>query len=238
MQTSVRHAELHRQHLNLPPELESSSLLPWAGISTIMDQLGLGAGSVLLDLACGRGGYGLEVARRTGAQLIGVDFSTVALARARELAASFGLGGRAEFRPGDLADTGLAAASVDAVMCIDAVQFAEPPNAATRECRRVLRPGGRAVLSCWEPLDRTDDRIPPRLRRMDLYQDLTSAGFTQVRVSSMPEWRAAERTLWEAALAEDPGDDRALVSMQREATRVLSTFDVMQRILATGVAAA
>jgi cyclopropane fatty-acyl-phospholipid synthase-like methyltransferase len=38
---------------------------------------------LLLDLACGRGGYGIEVARRAGARLLSVDFSSVALEQAR-----------------------------------------------------------------------------------------------------------------------------------------------------------
>ncbi len=40
-------------------------------------------GDAVLDLACGRGGYGMEIARRTGARLIGIDFSTAALEAAR-----------------------------------------------------------------------------------------------------------------------------------------------------------
>ena len=44
----------------------------------------------------------------------------------------------------------------DAVLCVDAIQFAEEPDAAYRELKRVLAPGGRAVLTCWEAGDRED----------------------------------------------------------------------------------
>ena len=41
--------------------------------------LRLPPGGLLADIACGRGGYSIENARRAGARLLGVDFSVVAL---------------------------------------------------------------------------------------------------------------------------------------------------------------
>jgi tRNA G10 N-methylase Trm11 len=60
--------------LGLPPQLQSASLLPWQGIAAVTAALRLPRGGLLLDPACGPGGYGIEVARRTGARLLGVDF--------------------------------------------------------------------------------------------------------------------------------------------------------------------
>jgi ribosomal protein L11 methylase PrmA len=70
--------------------LTSDSLLPWEGIAEITEALRLKAGDTLLDLACGRGVYGLEIARQTNARLIGVDFAESAVQAARALAASRG----------------------------------------------------------------------------------------------------------------------------------------------------
>ena len=56
--------EIQQRHLGLPPRLLSTSLLTWDGLAEVVDRLRLGAGDTLVDLACGRGGYGLEVARR------------------------------------------------------------------------------------------------------------------------------------------------------------------------------
>ena len=72
MAVSPTHQDVAIQTLGLPPELESTSLLSWDGIADVTDALGVGPDDVLVDLACGRGGYGLEIARRTGAELIGV----------------------------------------------------------------------------------------------------------------------------------------------------------------------
>ena len=116
--------EIEQRHLGLPPHLLSTSLLGWEGIGEVARALRLSPGDILLDLACGRGGYGLEIAARTGARLVGVDFSAEAVRQARRSARR--LGRRADFRMGDLAAPGLGVGSVDAVLCVDAIQFAEP----------------------------------------------------------------------------------------------------------------
>ncbi|MFJ1761501.1 SAM-dependent methyltransferase [Amycolatopsis sp. NPDC088138] len=225
--------ELVRRMLGLPPDLQSTSLLGGAGLDEVVTALGLRAGQVLLDLACGRGGYGLEIARRSGCRVAGVDFSAVAIEQARRRAQELGLADRADFRVGQLTGTGLGTASVDAVLVVDSLQFAEPALDALRECRRVLLPGGRMVVTCWEALDATDERLAPRMRHLDLLGQLPHAGFVDVEVTGKPAWRQAERALWQEALAVDAGDDPAVRSMQDEARRVLATFDGLRRVLAT-----
>jgi SAM-dependent methyltransferase len=225
--------EIVQRHLGLPPALLSSSLLGWEGIGEVIPALRLRANSTLLDLACGRGGYGLEVAARTGAALIGVDFSAEAVRQAREHARR--LGRAAEFREGDLSATGLDSGSVDGVLCVDAVQFARRPAVVYAELLRVLASGGRAVLTSWETAS-ADERIPERLRLVDLHGGLTAAGFVNVEVLERPEWRERERAMWEEAAALDPGDDPALQSLHDEGGRVLPTFDLMRRVMATATA--
>jgi len=122
---------------------------------------------MLLDLACGRGAYGLLITWQAGTSLIGVDFSARALTQAREQAVRMGVS-NASFRIGELTATGLPDASIDAVLCTDAIQFPDEPASACEEIRRVLKPGGRAALTCWEPLDRNDERLSPRIRRANL----------------------------------------------------------------------
>jgi ubiquinone/menaquinone biosynthesis C-methylase UbiE len=195
--------------------------------------LGLGAAQVLLDLACGRGGYGLEIVRRSGSRVVGVDFSAVAIGQARHRAQVLGLADRAEFRVGELTGTGLSTASVDAAIVVDAIQFAESKPDALRECHRVLRPGGRIVITCWEALDATDERVPARVRQLDLVRQLPLAGFVDVEVTDKPAWRTTEHALWQEALAIEAGDDLAMRSMQDEARLVLAAFDGLRRVLAT-----
>lgn len=228
MRNSPQKDEIEQRHLGLPAHVLSTSLLTWDGIAEVTAALDLSPGDVLLDLACGRGGYGLEVAARTGARHLGLDFSAEAVRQAAEYAAQ--LGRDADFRVGDLADTGLDDHSVDAVMVIDSIQFAPDPSAAYAEIRRVLRPGGRVVLTGWEPRDRSDEHLSERLRTADLAAGLTAAGFTAVQVEERPDWRAVERTMWEEAAALDPGDDAALVSFHEEGVRSLATWDAIRRV--------
>ena len=78
--------EIQQRHLGLPPSLLSTSLLSWEGIAEVTEALQLPPGGTLLDVACGRGGYGLEIAARIGALLVGVDFSAEAVRQARQQA--------------------------------------------------------------------------------------------------------------------------------------------------------
>lgn len=226
--------EIQQRHLGLPPHLLSTSLLGWEGIAEAVTALRLSRGATLVDLACGRGGYGLEIASRTGARLIGVDFSAEAVHQATERARR--LGAAAEFRVGDLASTGLAAGAADGVLCVDAIQFAPEPPAAYAEIRRLLAPGGRAVLTCWEPREPGDERLPDRLRRVDLAAGLTAAGFGEVEARDRPAWRDRERAMWAEAAALDPGDDPALISFHNEALRSPVVIERTRRVMATATA--
>lgn len=224
-----------KRHLGHPPELWSTSLLPLDGVREVAEVLALGPGRRLLDLACGTGGFGLWIARETGCDLVGVDFSETALARAREaVPEDFGeqVAARAEFRDGDLVSTGLPDASVDAVMVIDSIQFADG-TAVTAECSRVLRPGGRIALTSWEPVDRGDEVLSERIRAVDLAGSLRAAGFTDVRAVERPQWLAAERAYWEQVVTLDPATHPGVASAVSEGRTTLANWGRLRRAFAT-----
>jgi presenilin-like A22 family membrane protease len=77
-----------------------------------------------------------------------VDFSAEAVRQACEH--TWRLGRTAGLPPGNLAATGLGDGSVDAVLCVDAIQFSQQPDAAYCELPQVLGSDGRAVLTCLE----------------------------------------------------------------------------------------
>jgi SAM-dependent methyltransferase len=227
--------ELVHQHLGLPPEVGSASSLSFEGLVAVRDLLALSAHDVLLDLACGRGGYGLWLARESGARLVGVDVSPVALEQARQRVAAFGLSSQqAEFGVGNLEAVGLPDASVDAVVCVDSIQFAGDITRAAAEMCRVLRPGGKVAVTCWEAVDRADERVPQRMRGIDLNRQLRAGGLVEVTVEEHPDWTVAEENMWKAAVATDPGGDAALQSLKDEGERVLPLAGLIRRILATG----
>ena len=231
---SPRVMEIQNRHLGLPPDA-LAGVVAVEGVDEIAAELRLEPGDVLLDLACGRGWYGLEVAARTGARLIGVDFSGEAVRQAREQAALRG-NDNAEFRTGDLTASGLPDRSVNAVLCTDSIQFPEKPAAAYGELRRVLVPGGRVVLTGWEPVQPIDERLSPRMRRVDFAAGLRAAGFTQIEVRDRPRWRERELAIWREAAALDPGDDPALVSFRDEAVRSVETSGALRRVIGSATA--
>jgi SAM-dependent methyltransferase len=223
-------AEIMNRHTGFPPGT-LAGVVPAEAIPELAEALRLKPGSTLLDLACGRGAYGLLVARQAGTLLIGMDFAAQALSEARDQAARMGVS-NASFRVGELTATGLPDASVEAVLCTDAIQFPDEPAIAYKEIRRVLKPGGRVALTCWEPLDYADERLSPRLRRANLAVGLRQAGFTDVEVRERPSWLACEHAMWEEAAALDPGDDPALRSFHEEAVRSLEWGVLLRRVLA------
>ena len=212
----------------------SSSLLPWDGIADVVELLRLPVPATLLDLGCGRGGYGLEVAARTGASLIGVDFSVEAIRQAEQHAEL--LGRDARFVVADIAVTGLPTASVDGVMCIDAIHIVAEPATVFAEFRRVLRSGGRAVVSNWEARDRDNASLPEWVRRVDCAGWFAAAGFTDIAVVERPQWEQKEQALFAEAAILDPAGDDAIASLRDEAIEELPHVPLTRRVLASATA--
>ena len=223
-------SEIMNRHMGFPPDTRAGVVAAEA-VPELTKELRLRPGNTLLDLACGRGAYGLLIAKQAGTSLIGVDFSVQALAEAREQAARLGMR-NASFRSGELTATGLPDASVEAVLCTDAIQFPDEPAVAYDEIRRVLMPGGRVALTCWEPFDRADERLSPRIRRANLAGGLSHAGFTDIEVRDRPSWLAREHAMWEEAVTLDPGDDPALRSFYEEGVKSLQWAALLRRVLA------
>ena len=151
--TSPTLRAIWREHvtgLDYPEEYAHISFLPLATLRALTEGLAIGPNDLLVDLACGAGGPGLWAAKHTGAKLIGRDLSPVAVQRAAERVAGLGLEGRAEFAQGTFESTGLPAGSADAVMTVDALQYAPDKTAAIAEVSRILRPGGRFAFVAFE----------------------------------------------------------------------------------------
>lgn len=234
--TSAAREELVQRHLGLPPVRLVTGLVPWSGLDAVTAALRLAPYDVLLDLGCGRGGYGLEIASRTRARLVGVDFSEEAVRQA--VANAEAEGAEADFRVGDLGATGLDDASVDAVVCLDSVQFSSHEDATCLEVRRVLRPGGRVVMTHWEARERGDQEVTLALRTLDVALALRKAGFTDVEREVCDDWSQVERGLWEEAVSLDTGGDANLEGLAEEGRRVLDGFDRVERVMVSASAPA
>lgn len=108
----------------------------------------ISAGQDVIDLACGTGNAALRAAA-LGARAVGVDASQRLLEVARGRARDQGV--EVDFREGDLLSLPLADCGADIVLSVFGVIFVSDPARALREIQRVLRPGGRVLLSAWIP---------------------------------------------------------------------------------------
>jgi ubiquinone/menaquinone biosynthesis C-methylase UbiE len=130
-----------------PAEVDPFSSCSWWLLGQLVAGLRPRPGGRLVDLGCGRGGPGLWLARALSVDLIGVDFSPVAVRLAAARAAAFVPAGRARFHQATFERTDLPDACADAVVSVDALPFAEDRAAALREVRRILVPGGRLAFT-------------------------------------------------------------------------------------------
>jgi SAM-dependent methyltransferase len=112
-------------------------------------------GHRVLELAAGPGETGFLAAEliKPGGTLICSDQVEGMLQVARSRAAELGLD-NVEFKAIDAEWIDLELASVDGVLCRWGYMLMADPQAALRETRRVLRPGGRVALAAWDRRDR------------------------------------------------------------------------------------
>jgi demethylmenaquinone methyltransferase/2-methoxy-6-polyprenyl-1,4-benzoquinol methylase len=102
------------------------------------------AGARLLDLCCGTGDLGFLAEETRGARVEGVDFTLPMLAVARRRRQDSR--SRASFTQGDALALPFPDARFDVITVGYGLRNIADPQAALREMRRVLAPGGRAVI--------------------------------------------------------------------------------------------
>jgi ubiquinone/menaquinone biosynthesis C-methylase UbiE len=102
------------------------------------------AGSKVLEVAPGPGYFAIELAKLGGYEVTGLDISATFVEIARANAEKAGV--RVDFRRGNASAMPFADEAFDFLLCRAAFKNFSEPVKALREMRRVLRPGGRAVI--------------------------------------------------------------------------------------------
>lgn len=122
-----------------------------------MDHAAIQPGEQILDIGCGSGETTLELARRVGptGSAVGVDISRLLLESASDLARE-SQAPNVSFEEGDAQTYAFALGNTDLVFSRFGVMFFENPDAAFRNLKAALRPGGRLTFVCWRSLPESE----------------------------------------------------------------------------------
>lgn len=123
---------------------------PWSNI--LLRHVNLQLGERVLDIACGTGIVARQAAPWVGAtgHVTAVDMNPAMLAVARHVPLPAGLA--IQWQQGNAIDLSFADGSFDVTFCQHGLQSIPDRAAALREMRRVLAPGGRALVMVLQAL--------------------------------------------------------------------------------------
>lgn len=101
----------------------------------------------ILDVGCGYGETAFHLAREVGCEVVGINISAKELDLAHERTPDSGVADKVSFEYGDFHDLPFGDATFDVVWSQEAFLHGVDKIQILQECHRVLKPGGRVVIS-------------------------------------------------------------------------------------------
>lgn len=153
----------------------------------------------ILDAGCGVGGASLYIAKKCSADLVGVSIVNEQVEEARRNAIKAKLDKNVKFLVRDYANTGFASNTFDVVFGMESICYAVSKEAFLKEAYRLLKPGGKLVITDGYRRRETTDKVEKQLMKdfcagWSLYdlvgvdqmtEDIKSSGFKKIVVEDM-----------------------------------------------------
>ena len=197
---------------------------PWAEV--LLAHANLQAGEAVLDVACGTGAVTRQAARQVGAsgQVIALDLNPAMLEVARSVPVA--QGAAVTWVQGSAQSLPFPDGTFDVVLCQHGLPFFPDRPGALAEMRRVLKPGGRLMITVWQSLEHNS-----------MFQALNAAA---LRLVGLPVYSApfvlGEPGLLESLLTE-AGFGRVDVSEETREIRFATPDNFVARNLQASAAA-
>ena len=176
------------------------------------------AGLDVLDIAAGEG-YGSALLAQTAASVVGVELDPASVAHAQ---ASYH-GGNLRYLQGDARRIPLPNASVDAAVSFETIEHFVEQEDFLAEIRRVLRPGGRFIVSsperdAYSPPGKTANPFHARELSRAEFVGLLRGQFAHVAL-------LGQRMVTGSALVAEPGSRLPTLVFERRGTNAFEQSD-------------
>jgi len=153
----------------------------------LVSRVEAGPGDTVLDVATGTAAVAIELARRTGCSVVGLDQSPEMLAAGRERVERAGLGERIRLVEGRAEALPFEDASFDALTFTYIYRYVDDAATTLRELARVVRPGGSVAA--------LEFGVPPHPVARALWELYVRIGLPLAGRAISPGWHEVGRFL-------------------------------------------
>jgi len=182
-------------------------------IEALLEWGKVGGAERVLDAGCGVGGSARYLARRFGAEVLGLTLSKVQLEHARRLTAAAGMSENVTFAARDLMTIGAPDGDFDLIWSLESAEHVGDKRQMLQRFYERLRPGGKLILVTWchrsvpPALTASEKRLLgkvcnnyklPPFTELASYEDMAEqTGFREVQTA---DWSASVAPFWKAVI--------------------------------------